>query len=568
MSSQDLLWSFTREPQVAYFSMEIARAAEIPTYSGGLGMLAGDTVRSAADLDIPLVAVTLVSRAGYFRQSLSASGEQQESPDSWDPASRTIPLDARVGVQIEGHTVWLTGWLYVHECARGSSIPVVLLDTDLPENEPADRELTHYLYGGDRTYRLKQELLLGVGGVRLLSALGFQLRHHHMNEGHAALLTLELLRRTAFPGRDVHAGESVYDLPRVRELCTFTTHTPVEAGHDRFDYGLFANVAGALIDPALLRQLAGSDELNLTRLALNTSQYINGVAERHAETSRQMFPGYSVHAITNGVHAATWTARPMSDLFDQYIPRWRHEPETLGRVECCVPHAAIWQAHEQAKAQLLAEIAKSGVHLDPQRPILGFARRMTAYKRPDLLFADLERLRAIARQQPFQLVMAGKAHPQDGPGKDLIRTLHEHLRAVQPDIPGVFLPNYDMRLAELLVAGADVWLNTPQPPLEASGTSGMKAAFNGVPSLSVLDGWWLEGHIEGVTGWAIGDGAAHDFRADAASLYDKLERLVLPTYYADRRAWTAIMAGAISKCAALFSSHRMMRRYAVDAYLH
>ena len=568
MPKQDLLWVFTREPRVAYFSMEIALAPEIPTYSGGLGMLAGDTVRSAADLDIPLVAVTLVSHAGYFRQVLSASGEQQEAPDVWEPATHASPLEARVGVDVEGRIVWLTGWLYVHECPRGSNVPVILLDADLPENAPADRQLTHYLYGGDRTYRLKQELLLGVGGVRLLTALGFQIRHHHMNEGHAALLTLELLRRTAFPGRDIRAGESVYDLPRVRELCTFTTHTPVEAGHDRFDYGLFAAVAGDLLDAATLRRLAGDDELNLTRLALNTSQYVNGVAESHAETSRRMFPGYAVHAITNGVHAATWTAAPFADLYDKYLPRWRHEPETLVRAECCLAPDAIWQAHQRAKADLLTEIAKMGLNLDPALPILCFARRMTAYKRPDLLFADLERLRAIARQQPFQLVLAGKAHPQDAPGKDLIRTLHAHLHAVQPEVPGIFLPNYDMRLAKLLVAGADVWLNTPQPPLEASGTSGMKAAFNGVPSLSVLDGWWLEGHIEGVTGWSVGDGAAHDFRADAASLYDKLEHLVLPAYHGNHSAWIAIMTGAIAKGASLFSSHRMMRRYAVDAYLH
>jgi starch phosphorylase len=566
--TEDLLWSFTREPRVAYFSMEIALRTDIATYSGGLGMLAGDTVRSAADLDIPLVAVTLVSRAGYFRQSLTAEGEQQEHPDHWEPANFARPLNARVGVSLEGRTVWITGWLYTEECPRGPRIPVILLDTDLPENASQDRELTHYLYGGDHIYRLKQEVLLGVGGVRLLTALDFQISHFHMNEGHAALLTLELLRRTAFPGRDVRAGESVYDLPRVREMCTFTTHTPVDAGHDRFDYALFERIVGWPIDDKVLRSLAGDDEINLTRLALNASQYVNGVAERHAETSRRMFPGYSVHAITNGVHGPTWAAASFAALYDRYLPRWRHEPETLIRAECCIPSGAIWEAHVQAKAELLAELAKLDARFDPGRVVIGFARRMTAYKRPDLLFADLERLRATARQQPFQLVFAGKAHPQDGAGKALIRTLHEHLRAVQADIPAVFLPNYDMRLAKLLVSGVDVWLNTPQPPLEASGTSGMKAAFNGVPSLSVLDGWWLEGHIEGITGWAIGDGAARDFHAEAASLYEKLERTVLPCYYGNRPAWIATMTGAIAKGASLFSSHRMMRRYAVDAYLH
>jgi len=330
---------------------------------------------------------------------------------------------------------------------------------------------------------------------------------------------------------------------------------------------LVENVIGTLIDGGMLRQLAGPNELNLTRLALNMSAYVNGVAERHAETSRRLFPGYPVHAITNGVHAPTWTSRTFAELYDRHVPRWRHEPETIIRAECCLTDEQVWDAHRQSKAQLLAEVSGHGVRFDPARPILGFARRMTAYKRPDLLFADLERLRALARRWPFQLVLAGKAHPHDRPGMELIRALHEHLRTLQPDVPGVFLPNYDMRLAKILVAGADVWLNTPQPPLEASGTSGMKAALNGVPSLSVLDGWWVEGCIEGVTGWAIGDGEAHGFNEDATALYDKLEHAVLPAYYGERRAWIAIMKGAISKCGSLFSSHRMMRRYAVDAYL-
>jgi len=565
MTDRDLIWQFTREARIAYFSMEIALEPDIPTYSGGLGVLAGDTVRSAADLGIPLVAVTLVSRAGYFRQSFTPEGEQRESVDTWEPATRATALDARIGVPIEGRTVWLTGWLFVHECPRGVRVPVVLLDTDVAENAPEDRELTRFLYGGDSRYRLKQELLLGMGGIRLLGAIGFRTWHYHMNEGHSAFLTVELLRRTARPERDLQAGDSAYDIPRVRELCTFTTHTPVEAGHDRFPYDQIDAVAGPLIEPAMLRQLGGANELDLTRLALNMSAYVNGVAESHAETSRRMFPGYPIHAITNGVHAATWTSHTLAELFDRHLPRWRHEPETLIRAECCISDEDIWQAHSRAKAELVAEASKLGLSLDPMRPIIAFARRMTAYKRADLLFADLERLRSLARRWPFQLVFAGKAHPHDEAGKGLIRTLHSHLEALRPDIPGVFLVNYDMGLAKLLVAGADVWLNTPQPPLEASGTSGMKAALNGVPSLSVLDGWWLEGCIEGITGWAIGDGGTH--ADDAASLYDKLEHAVLPGYYGERRAWIAIMKGAIAKCGSLFNSHRMMRRYAVEAYL-
>ena len=567
MTAADPIWEFTRDARIAYFSMEIAIAADIPTYSGGLGMLAGDALRSAADLNIPLVGVTLVSRAGYFRQTLDADGNQLEAADTWEPASFATQLQTRAAVELDGRVVWVGAWLYVVACASGSRVPVILLDADLPENTGEDRQLTHYLYGGDDRYRLKQEVILGVGGVRQLSALGFETRHYHMNEGHSALLTLELLKRAALPRRDIRGEESVFDVPHVRELCTFTTHTPVEAGHDHFDYGMVQQVFDTGMDASLLRQLGGNDHLNPTRLALNMSQYINGVAERHAETSRSLFPKYPIHSVTNGVHAATWAARPFAELYDRHLPRWRHEPETLVRADCCLADAEIWSAHQQAKAELIAEVARHGVVLDPALPILGFARRMTAYKRPDLLYADIERLRAIAKRWPFQLVLAGKAHPRDWPGKELIRAVHCHLKELAPAVKSVYLPNYDMRIARLLVAGADVWLNTPQPPLEASGTSGMKAACNGVPSLSVLDGWWVEGHIEDVSGWSIGNGSAHDSGRDAVSLYEKLEGKVLPLYHGDRSAWIAVMKGSIAKCASLFSSHRMMRRYSVDAYL-
>lgn len=567
MVNQDVIWNFTRESRIAYFSMEIALAPEVPTYSGGLGMLAGDAVRTAADLDIPLVAVTLVSRAGYFRQKLGDDGTQVAEPEFWDPSAHATALKARACVEIEGRTVWLAAWMYVVACETGTQIPVILLDSDVAENAPQDRELTHFLYGGDEPYRLKQELILGVGGVRMLASLGFRIDHFHMNEGHSALLALELLRRTAPPERDIRRGEPEYDIPRVREMCTFTTHTPIEAGHDRFGYDLVRQVVGSLVEENILRDLGGADRLNLTKLALSVSQYVNGVAESHAVTSQQLFPAFRVHAITNGVHGATWTGAPLAQLYDRHILRWRHEPELLVRAECCLKDDELWNAHQSSKQALLAELAKLGVQFDVSRPILAFARRMTAYKRPDLLFSDIERLRALARRWPFQIVVAGKAHPRDEPGKDLIRAVHAHLRALSPDVPVAFIPDYNMRTAKLLVAGSDLWINTPQPPLEASGTSGMKAAFNGVPSLSVLDGWWLEGHIEGITGWAVGNGG-HDSEADANSLYDKLEHSILPVYSADRRAWIAVMKGAISKCASLFNSHRMMRRYAVDSYLH
>jgi starch phosphorylase len=558
---------FVHEERIAYFTMEIALRSEIPTYSGGLGVLAGDTVRSAADLELPLVTVSLVSREGYFRQSLDAKGRQVEQPDPWEPSRFARALDAKVSVPIEGRTVWVRGWLYVLESPLGGRQPVVLLDTDLPENSEADRTLTHHLYGGDREYRLKQEIVLGIGGARMLYALGFQVRQFHLNEGHSAFLTLELLNRSAYPPEDVRPGEPRYDILRVRELCNFTTHTPVEAGHDQFPYDLVQRVLGDFIDLPTLKTLAGPDTLDMTRLALSTSEYINGVAKRHAEVSRRMFPGYPVRAITNGVHPAAWSSPAFAALFDAHIPGWSHEPELLVRADCCVSGEAIWAAHAEAKQALLARVlALTGERLDPSAATLGFARRMTGYKRPDLLFTDVGRLQRIARARPLQILLAGKAHPQDEGGKGLIERLHAHAREMAGSARVVFLPNYDMALALLLVAGVDVWLNTPLRPLEASGTSGMKAALNGVPSLSVLDGWWVEGGIEGVTGWSIGsaDGPAD---RDADSLYEKLERVVLPLYYENRAGWIAVMRGAIAKNGSIFNSHRMMRRYASDAYI-
>lgn len=562
-----MLEEFIHQSRIAYFSMEIALRNEIPTYAGGLGVLAGDTLRSSTDLALPMVAVSLISRAGFFRQQIDSLGHQLEHEANWEPERWTQSLDAKIAVQIEGRTVWICAWLYVHEGHMGGRQPVLLLDTDLAENDVEDRKITHYLYGGDNAYRLKQEIVLGMGGARLLQALGFTIRHYHMNEGHSALLGLELMRRYTYAPDDLRPGESPYDLPRVRDMCSFTTHTPIEAGHDRFSYDLVYRLLDSIIDLTTLKRLAGEESLNMTRLALNLSEYVNGVAKKHAEVSNAMFPGYRVHAITNGVHPFIWAASGFRQLYDQYLPGWCHEPQLLIRADCCIPDEAIWQAHQQAKQTLIDKVEElTGVALQADIPILGFARRMTAYKRPDLMFSDLGRLQAIARNQPFQIVLAGKAHPHDEIGRQLIAQLHAHARTLSGCITVVYLPDYDMALAQILTAGSDVWLNTPLPPMEASGTSGMKAAMNGVPSLSVLDGWWIEGCIEGLTGWAIGEptGASNE---DMQAFYDKLEDVVLPLYFArsDGR-WVKLMKGAISKNASYFNSHRMMRRYATEAY--
>lgn len=558
---------FLHESRVAYFSMEIALRNEIPTYSGGLGVLAGDTLRSAVDLELPLVAVSLVSRAGYFRQALDGEGRQIEQPSPWSPEQWAAPLNAKIAIEIDGRLVWIRSWLYVMGGGRFAA-PVVLLDTDLEENQAEDRLITHYLYGGDEAYRLKQEMVLGIGGFRMLQALGFHIREYHMNEGHSALLTIELLKQYAYQAGEVRPGEAPYDLPRIRELCNFTTHTPVAAGHDQFPYPLVERVMGAPIEPAMLRHLAGEDSLNMTRLALNLSEYVNGVAKRHAELSSRLFPGYKVHAVTNGVHPFAWTCPSFARLYNRHLPGWCHEPELLVRADVFLSDEDVWRAHEEAKRRLLDKVhALTSVALDPAQPILGFARRMTTYKRPDLLFSSLERLRELARGHPFQIVIAGKAHPNDAGGKALIEQIHRHMRELAGAVPMAYLPDYDMERALLMVSGVDVWLNTPLRPLEASGTSGMKAAFNGVPHLSVLDGWWIEGCIEGVTGWAVGNAEETHNGSDAESLYAKLGDVVLPLYYADRAGWIRTMKGAICKNASFFNSHRMMRRYVSEAYI-
>jgi starch phosphorylase len=558
---------FLARTHIAYFSMEIAVRPEMRTYAGGLGILAGDMARFCSDLELPVVFVTLLSRAGYFRQEIAIDGGQIEHPDWWEPDLWCTPLSAMVAVDIGKKPVWIRPWLYIHASPHGHQIPILLLDTQLDQNSEEDRKLTHYLYGGDETYRLKQEIVLGIGGIRLLRALGFDLDTFHLKEGHAALLTLDLLNRSKVPPEDLAPGEPLYDVTEVRSHCVFTTHTPVEAGHDRFSYELFERLLPGFMDLGTLKHLAGEDRLNLTRLALNLSDYVNGVARRHAQTTEHMFPGYLIHAITNGVHVGTWTHPAFARLFEANFPQWQHEPEILVRA-LQLSEEEIWECHQSAKEALFTLVkTATGVELDPDIPVLGFARRMTGHKRPLLLFADPARLAAIAERHPLQVVMAGKAHPRDEPGKEAIRRLFALSRDLRGKFTCVFLPDYDMRIAMALVSGSDIWLNTPLPPLEASETSGKKAALNGVLNLSMLDGWWIEACVEGVTGWSIGSDSTTTDEQHAAALYDKLECTVLPLYRDDPARWRWMMKQAIGNIAYYFNSQRMMRRYASEAYL-
>ena len=570
----EILQDYTAEPLIAYFSMEVGIKNEIPTYSGGLGVLAGDTIKSAADLKLPFVAVTLISRKGYFTQELDEKGWQREKPVIWEPAEHMELLPEKVPVTIEGREVFVQSWLYQVISPTGGKVPILFLDTDVPENMPEDRRITDSLYGGDAAYRIKQEIVLGMGGVRVLHALGFSIKKYHMNEGHASFLVLDLLLRYQRDIESVWDERSVWDVTRVRDLCVFTTHTPVEAGHDKFSYDLVKKVLGDVIPFDVLKELAGTDSLNMTLLALNLSKYVNGVAKKHGEVSKHMFPGYHIHAITNGVHSFTWTCAEMAGLFDIYIPGWANEPELF--VRCGnIPEEELWEAHQKAKSKLLDQVKRtSGVEMDPNALTIGFARRATAYKRMNLLFQDVERLLRINEKGGLQFIYAGKAHPRDDPGKKLIQGIYGYRDRLQGKIPVAFLPGYDMNLGLTMISGVDVWLNTPLRPLEASGTSGMKAAHNGVVNFSILDGWWIEGHIEGFTGWSIGKPASDTATPetsdieDAADLYDKLENLILPKYYDNNKsAWSRMMKNAISKNAYYFNSHRMMRRYVTEAYI-
>ena len=556
----DELEGVLKGQKIAYFSMEVGLTSEIPTYAGGLGTLAGDAIRSGADLKLPLVAVTLISKHNYFKQKLDPNGRQSEQNTEWNPEKLLVLLPNEVYVQIEGRSVKVKAWLYKYKSVTGGVVPVLFLDTDFEANTPQDREITFYLYGGNERYRLKQEAILGFGGVRMLDALGFKVRKYHMNEGHSSFLSLELLHKYDL------------DVEKVRELCIFTTHTPVESGHDKFNYNLISEVLETG-DVTLLKQYGGEEMVNMTCLALNLSNYVNGVAKRHQEISSRMFAGYEIHAVTNGVHSFTWTGEGYRKIYDKYLPGWAIEPELLAKVDI-IPDCEIWQAHEEQK-QILIDYANQASNGDLSSDVftLGFARRATEYKRATLLFSNLERLRTISQKGKVQAIFAGKAHPRDEGGKRLIEQIFSYGKQLKGDVEIVYLEDYNMDIAAKMVSGVDVWLNTPLRPMEASGTSGMKAAHNGVINFSVLDGWWIEGWIENLTGWAIGPHSVGSMDneditlKEAEDLYNKLEYVITPMFYERRDEWVKMMKNSIGKVAFYFNSHRMMRRYVIDAYL-
>ncbi len=569
---------------IAYFSMEIGLEPHIPTYSGGLGILAGDTLRAAADMGLPYAGVTLLYRDGYFTQKM-VDGQQVEIPTTWTPEQTLEEMPQRGYVPIEGRQVHVRAFRLMLRGATGRYVPVYYLDTDVPENTPDDRKITRALYTGNSDWRIKQEAVLGIGGRRMLRAFTHDVACFHMNEGHAVFLTVELLSEhlSRFDKSEIDEECKRH----ARSHCVFTTHTPIEAGHDRFPIDRVRAIIGD--HPVFHRpDLYGKDDtLNTTILALNLSRFANGVARKHGEVSRAMFPHHKVDSITNGVHAASWASKPITRLFDEYVPTWRTVNSDL-RLARGIPSDALWEAHQESKHELIDAIEDhTGLAFDPEVFTICFARRATAYKRAAMLISNPDRLLAIAKTAGrLQILYAGKAHPHDGVGKGIIKQINDAITKLAErsgrDIRIAFLPNYDIGLARKLVAGSDLWLNTPEPPLEASGTSGMKAALNGVPSLSTMDGWWIEGCVEGCTGWGIGQvpkiegtlvgqklgvAAATDlFAKDAAEMYDKLEHAIVPLYYRQRERWIDVMKSAISVNGSHFTTERMLRDYLMKAY--
>ena len=547
------------KPKIAYFSMEIGIDERLPTYSGGLGILAGDTLKSCADLNVPLVGVTLLSEKGYFYQKIDREGNQLENPANFSVTNLLKKLPSKTNVNIEGRDVELRVWIYEFKGLNDYIIPVFFLDSNIDSNHDWDKNLTKYLYGGDNKYRLAQEIILGVGGVKILQSLGYNtIDKYHMNEGHAALGTLELYKQ-------------FNDVNKVRDQCVFTTHTPVAAGHDQFDLSYAKSMLGDLFPDSLINDITFENKLNMTRLALYFSHYVNGVAKKHKEISQLMFPGHSIDSITNGVHTATWVSNPFQRLYDKHMSGWRSDPYIL-RSAFSINKDEIWNAHIESKKRLIDFVnERYNVDMNYHDFTIGFARRQTAYKRPDLIISNQNRLLEIAEKVgPIQIIYSGKAHPKDENGKKIIRLIHEAMRNINGKVKITFIHNYNMTIGKMMTAGVDLWLNTPKRPLEASGTSGMKAAHNGVPQFSTLDGWWLEGCIENITGWSIGpetsDDEKSDDERDRNDLYNKLESWIIPKFYNDRDNWIRTMRSCIAINASFFNTNRMVQQYVLNAY--
>lgn len=538
---------------IAYLTAEIGLWSELHTYSGGLGVLAGDHVKSAADAKLPLVAISLLYREGYGRQHLDAKGDQSETYAPIDPAQHLTNTGKTIQLPMDGSTLYASVWRTDVVGVSGHVVPVYFLDTFHPNNSAEFVGLGARLYGGDDDTRVRQEYLLGVGGVQALQALGHDFAGMHLNEGHCTFAMLEMLRQG-------------WTREELAQRTLFTTHTPVPAGHDRFEWSLVRDVIGELLpdDAQDLVRNAGDDEegrrCSMSHLAVALSTAVNAVSNLNAQVASGMFGSTHIAPITNGVHHITWTSPQMGGLFDAHLPGWKEDPSQLGYAGS-LPDDALLEAR-QANRRMLREVVRisTGVELEEHRLTIGFARRFATYKRANLVFSDLERLRAIGADR-IQFVFSGKAHPKDEGGKQLIRDIFASAGEVANDIPVAFIENYDMDTGLAMTSGVDIWLNNPIRPLEASGTSGMKAAMNGVPNCSILDGWWPEGCEHGVNGWAIGEAEDdRDDARDAENIYNVLEHEVLPLWDEGPQRWAKLMRASIAT-SARFTGARMIADY-------
>ena len=540
--------------QIAYFSAEIGLSAELPTYSGGLGVLAGDHIKASADAGFPMLGISLLYKEGYFKQTISEDGNQEESYPRFDIGENLSPLKDKFSIRVRGRDVWIQACEYLHKSESGHVVPIYFLDTDIDENIDEDRLITLRLYSGDKDHRLLQESVLGFGGISFLETLGFSsISKYHMNEGHSSFLTLALLEK--FNG----------DENKVRSMCHFTTHTPVAAGHDSFSIDRCKKIIGPLMPDNLELPSTPKNRLHMTELGLNYSRTANGVSQLHGDVAQNQFPDFMIDYITNGVYHPHWVGDSFSSLFDNRLSGWRTEPDLLKNLDN-ITDEELQSAHENQK-KILIDYANIHAEKKLSSDILtiGFARRAAEYKRANLVFSDIDRLLEMGRGK-VQFIFSGKAHPKDDGGKDLIREVIQNANKLSNSINIVFLENYNMTLGRLITSGVDLWLNTPIRPMEASGTSGMKATLNGVPNFSILDGWWAEGCVHGKNGWAIGSANLGDDDSDANSLYEILKNDIIKVYYSDKERWTRIMRNSI-KTGVDFTAYRMVIEYQNKYYM-
>ena len=534
--------------KIAYFSAEIGLSSSLPTYSGGLGVLAGDHIKASADAGIEMLGISLLYKEGYFKQLLDKEGNQKEEYPRFELGDNLSLLPNKFSIKIRGREVWIQAYEYLHTSETGHIIPIYFLDTDIDENISEDRMITLRLYSGDKNHRILQESILGFGGIRFLDAYDFdKIEKFHMNEGHSSFLTLALLEK-------YNKNEE-----KVKSMCHFTTHTPVAAGHDNFSIERCSNILNSLIPNDLKLPSIKDNRLHMTELGLYYSNTANGVSKLHGKVAQDQFPDFDIDYITNGVYHPHWIGDSFAELFDDYFKNWKIDPNLLLNVDN-IDNEKIISAHKQQKDELInyANLFTEN-KLSSDVLTIGFARRAAEYKRAGLIFSNIEKLIEIGSGK-IQMIFSGKAHPNDIKGKQIIKEVVNNANQLVDEVNIVFLENYNMHLGRLITSGVDLWLNTPIRPNEASGTSGMKAALNGVPNFSVIDGWWAEGCKDNENGWAIGSPDSCNDIADAESLYFKLENQIINTFYNDKIKWIQIMKNSI-KTGVDFTAHRMVNDY-------